>query len=246
MKGYIKLPPLKPMSDSRTELRLLSDNEWKEYVFFFILKYCNEVEQKEILTLIETETRKSRANIEEAIKKHIRNWLKWKCPEFELHEFILNLEPSTECNLEGYYDLKFEHSQWRNRYFSFEAKNLGKAKSITLTKSIDEYVYVKEADREDGGMFRYLISKYACNMNFGGMIGFVVGKSKESMIEKLTYQIYKIYDNKSIGKLTDEKIVKNSILGNENTFDSIHIRQNSKTNQDEVFRLHHIIMDFIN
>ena len=98
MKGYIKLPPLNPMPDSRIELRLLSDNEWKEYIFYFILKYYKEVDQKEILTLIETETSKSRAIIEGAIKKHIRNWLKWKCPEFEFHEFILNLEPSTESN----------------------------------------------------------------------------------------------------------------------------------------------------
>jgi len=245
MNGYIKLPRLKPMADSKTETRLLSDNEWKEYVFFFILKYCNEVDQKEISALIETEKIKSRDNIESTIEKHIRNWLKWKCAEFELHELILNLEPSTEYNKEGFYDLKFEHSQWRRKYFSFEAKNLGKSKSITLSKSIEEYVYVKEKDSEDGGMYRYMNGKYACDMNFGGMLGFVIEKTKSPIVEQLIAKIHSVYDNKTVGKLINEKIVKSSIFGNSNTFDSFHVRQNYKTNQDEIFRLHHIIIYFV-
>jgi len=245
MKSYIKLPSLNPMPDSRKELRLLSDNEWKEYIFSYILKYY-EVNQQEVVTLIETETKKNRAHIESEIKKHIKNWLTRKCAEFEEHEFKLNLEPLTECNVEGYYDLKFEHSQWHNKYFSFEAKNLGNAKSVKLSKSINEYVYVKEKDREDGGMYRYLNGKYACNMNFGGMIGFVIGRTENSIIEKLINKIYTVYDNNTIGMLTNDKIIKNSIYRNPNTFDSIHIRQNNKTKENEEFRLHHIIMDFVN
>ncbi len=246
IKGYIKLPSLKPMSDSKIETRLLSDYEWKQYVFFFLLKYYKAVEQKEILSLIETETNKTRSNIESTIKKHIRNWLTWKCAEFDLYEFKINREASSEANADGYYDLKFEHSQWHKKYFSFEAKNLGKTKSTTLSKSIDEYVYVKGKDSENGGMYRYLICKYADDVNFGGMIGFAIAKTENSIIEKLIGKIYTVYDNNSIGKLTKEKIIKNSLSGNPNTFDSIHIRQNNKINENEEFFLHHIIMDFTN
>lgn len=242
MRNYIKLPALKPMLDSRKILSLMSDETWKQYVFHFLLKYYKEVKEEEIITLIKTENKKPRTNIETAIKKHIRLWLK-KCKDFDRHEFIINLEPSTEGYSEGFYDLKFEHSQWRKKYFSFEAKNLGKTKSMSSSKSISEYVYVKEKGREDGGMYRYFIGKYACEMDFGGMIGFIVGEI-ENPIVALIDKIYSVYNNNLVGKLTKEKIIKNSISGNHNTFDSIHLRQNIKTKQDEEFWLHHILMDF--
>ena len=241
MKNYIKLPSLKPMSDSRKELSLITDETWKQYIFHFLLKYYKEVEE-EVITLIKTEHKKPRANIETAIKKHIRHWLK-NCKDFDRHQFIINLEPSADGYLEGFYDLKFEHSQWRKKYFSFEAKNLGKTKNMSSSKSIKEYVYIKEKSREDGGMYRYFIGKYACEMNFGGMIGFIVGKI-ENPIVALIDKIYSVYDNNLVGKLTKEKIIKNSISGNHNTFDSIHLRQNIETKQDEEFWLHHILMDF--
>lgn len=248
MRNYIKLPALKPMSDSRKILSLLSDKTWKQYIFYFLLKYYKEVKEKEVITLIwkESENQKSRANIETAIKKHICHWLK-NCPVFDRHQFIVNLEPSAEGYSEGFYDLKFEHSQWRKKYFSFEAKNLGKTKSLSSSKSIKEYVYTKEKRKgkyvEDGGMYRYFIGKYACEMKFGGMIGFIVGKI-ETPIAKLISKIYSVYDNNLVGKLTKKKIIKNSISGNHNTFDSIHLRQNIKTKKDEEFWLHHILMDF--
>lgn len=242
MRNYIKLPALKPMSDSRKILSLMSDETWKQYIFHFLLKYYKEVKEKEVITLIKSENQKSRANIETAIKKDIRLRLK-NCPVFDRHEFTINLEPSTEGYSEGFYDLKFEHSQWRKKYFSFEAKNLGKTKSMSSSKSINEYVYIKEKEREDGGMYRYFTGKYACEMKFGGMMGFIVGKI-ENPIVALIDKIYSVYDNNLVGKLTKEKIIKNSISGNHNTFDSIHLRQNIKTKQDEEFWLHHILMDF--
>ncbi len=242
MNDYIKLPALKPMPDSRNLLRRIPDTVWKQYVFYFLLKYYKEVKKEEIITLIKTRNKKKRANIEKAIKKHIRRWLK-NCPSFDKHEFVINLEPSAEGEPEGFYDLKIEHSQWRRKYFSFEAKNLGKTKSMSSSKSISEYIYIKEKDREDGGMYRYFIGKYACEMAFGGMIGFIIG-TIENPIAALIDKIHSVYDKNLAGKLTKEKIIKNSISSNHNTFDSIHLRQNIKTKQDEVFRLHHMIMDF--
>jgi len=243
MKDYIKLPAIAPMSDSRAELRHCDDVFWKNYILFFLLKYYQEVNDAEIKNIVESETQKERAEIETRIKKHIRRWLK-NCPIFSRYEFIVNLEALAGDNLEGYYDLKFQHSQWHDKYFSFEAKNIGKIKRMTVSKSINEYVYIKEKDRENGGMYRYFIGKYSGELNFGGMIGFVIGEV-DNPVRKVIEKINSVYDNDvSIGRLIEEKIIENSIAENPNTFDSVHLRQNSETKQNEVFRLHHIIMDF--
>ncbi|MCD4694914.1 MAG: hypothetical protein K8S16_01640 [Bacteroidales bacterium] len=249
MKSYIKLPEIGPMPDSRNELRKLSDDIWKKYVFFFILKYYKEVNKTEVVAIIENEKKQKREEIEKALKKHIYRWLN-NNRLFNLHEFILNLEPSTECNNEGFIDLKFEHSQWRDKllqrkHFSFEAKNLGKTKSMSLQKSIKEYVYIKEKNREDGGMFRFMTGKYACDINFGGMLGFVVVQTKMNVVKSLTDEIELIYDNSEVGKLSGKKVVLKSIEGNENTFETFHTRESYTTKEEEEFRLYHIIMDFV-
>lgn len=227
------------MPDSRTLLRQLPDEEWRNYVLFFLLKYFKEVDKKEVLNLIDNEKRKNRAQIETVLKKHIRNWLKRKCAEFNLCEFILNRESSSENEAEGYYDLKFEHSQW-SKYFSFEAKNLGQTKSITLAHSIDEYVYIKA--KSDGGMYRYMTNKYACDLDFGGMIGFVVSDANVSIMDLLINKIQSIFCNDSIGCLIDDKIITSSIAGNSNTFDTTHFVEYGDVNK--TIRLHHILMDF--
>ena len=237
-KGYIKLPPIKSMPDSRTLLRQLPDEEWKSYVFFFLLKYFKELDKKEVLSLIDDEKRKNRAQIETVIKKHIRNWLERKCAEFSLCEFKIDRESSTEAEVEGYYDLKFQHSQW-SKYISFEAKNLGQTKGITLPQSINEYVYVKT--KNDGGMYRYITNKYDCNFNFGGMIGFVIGDANVSVMDLLISKIQTVFCNDSIGRLIDDKIITSSIAGNPNTFDTIHFVEYG---DEKKLRLHHILMDF--
>lgn len=233
MTGYIKLPQLTPMPDSITQVRHLSDEEWKNYIFFFLLKYFSEVDKKEVITLIKKEDKKAKSQIEKLIKKHIKNWLKNKCKDFGCKKFgfILDREVSTEGKIEGSYDLKFQHSYWQ-KYFSFEAKNLGKTKSLSLSQSIDEYVYVES--KNDGGMYRYMTGKYAEEYDFGGMLGFVISDTQESIIELLINKIKAVFNDNLIG----DKIVRNSIFDNENTFDSIHYIVNKP------FKMHHIIMDF--
>lgn len=243
MKSYIKnKEPTLP--ETILGLRELNNQVWGKQILFYLLLYYKETDNNEILQIIEREKQKQRAEIETVIKKHILKWFR-KNTKFKRYGFILNQEPSSEGGPQGFYDLKFQHSFWNNTesYFAFECKNLGKTKSMTCSKSISEYVYVKEKSREDGGMYRYFTGKYACEMNFGGMIGFVVGKI-ENPIVALIDKIYSVYDNNLVGKLTKEKIIKNSISGNHNTFDSIHLRQNIETKQDEEFWLHHILMDF--
>jgi hypothetical protein len=231
--GYIKLPQPAPMPDNITRLRQLSDEEWKSYIFFFLLKYFGEVDRKEVFTLIKNEDKKEKSQIEKVIKKHIKNWLKNKCKDFGYKNFgfLLDREVGTEGEIEGSYDLKFQHSYWQ-KYFSFEAKNLGKSKSLSLSQSIDEYVYVKS--KNDGGMYRYMTGKYAGEFNFGGMLGFVISDAQESITELLINKIKSVFNDNLIG----DKIVRNSIFDNENTFDSIHSVANKS------FKMHHIIMDF--
>ncbi len=247
MKSYIKLPKLKELPDSSIAKRKLSDSVWKDYIFFIILKYYKEVNDNDIIAIIQDENTKLRSEIEKKLKEHIANWykrIKRTDKRTDSWGFILNLEPSSECSYTGFDDLKFQHSDWANKYFVFEAKNLGKTKSMSFSKSIKEYIYIKEKNREDGGMYRFMTGKYACDMSFGGMLGFIVGETKENVVKSLTEEIEFIYDNKEIGKLTDKKIISYSIENNKNTFDSIHNRINNKTGQNEKFTLHHVIMDF--
>ena len=238
MKGYFKLPPLVPMSDSRTALRQLSDDDWKNYIFFHLFHYFNNVDFNEITTLINNEKEKSHSEIEALIKRNIRNFLRRKSKKFEEQGFKLNLEAEAD-SYQGYYDLKFEHSDW-NKYFVFEAKNLGEIKSRQHSILINEYVYVSKNGKENGGMHRFMTKKYASEINFGGMLGFVVGKSKGDIINNLIEKIKLVYENKESGKLVNDKIILNSIMKNQNTFTSIHSRNGSF----EDFYLNHIIMDF--
>jgi len=229
------------LPDSSRKKQKLTDEIWINNIFHFILKYCQNIDKPEIKLIVEQELDKTQSNIEKVLKEHIYNYL-YENTAFGLHGFILNLEPkNTKCNSEGFYDLKIQHSDWQQKYFSFEAKNLGKIKSMSQSASIDEYVYVKS--KNDGGMYRYFTGKYACELNFGGMLGFVIGKHKD-IINKLKGKIKKVYDNNDIGKLIDKKMVLNSIENNVNTFSTIHKRQNDNSELSNTFILHHIIMDF--
>lgn len=46
--GHIKLPPTKLLSDSCIERRKLSDEDWKNYIFFGLLKFIKEVDKGDI------------------------------------------------------------------------------------------------------------------------------------------------------------------------------------------------------
>lgn len=245
MKSYIKLPGIKNLPDSSIRKRQISDDGWKKYIFFIILKYYKDINKSEVFLIIQKEIEKKPSQIEKKLKEHIYNWFKQVKKldkRIGIWGFILNLEPSSE-GFEGYYDLKFQHSDW-NKYFVFEAKNLGEIKSIKYSTSINEYVYLKTKDREDGGMFRFMINKYACDIDFGGMLGLIVGNTNDKIVKRLTERIKFIYKNSNEGKLTGKEIIFNSISNNINTFDTIHLRKNHLTQLEEEFRLHHIIMDF--
>ena len=169
------------------------------------------------------------------------SYSKIKTNDIYENEFIINREPSSDGEIEGFYDLKFEHSSWRHKYFAFECKNLDNSAS-----SINEYVYnrAKEKDKKDGGVYRYMTGKYAKDLNFGGMIGFVIEGESNSIIGKIIAKIHDTFDNNEIGQLTGKRIIKNSIENNPNTFDSIHIRSKEYEIKKENFTLHHVMMAF--
>lgn len=240
MKSYIRIGTSYNFPKSIPEIRNLDDNFWKNCIFSYLLTYYTEIDNKEIQHLIAIERqRPAIAEIETAIKKHIKKWFR-KNEKFQNEGFLFDDEPSSEGEKQGYYDLKFQHSFWNNTktYFAFECKNLG------TSRFIDEYVYTESKKKIDGGMYRFFNNKYAVNQNFGGMIGFVISKPDELIIDKLIEKIISVYDSDSIGKLVFEKIVRQSIFGNSNTFDSIHTRKNAISNEDEEFRIHHLIMNF--
>jgi hypothetical protein len=236
MKSYIKLPILKSLPDSSIKKRQLFDDVWLNYIFFIVLKYYKEINNNDVIALINNELEKQNSPIEKVLKEHIYNWYKRikRTDKIDIWGIILNLEPSSEC-FEGFYDLKFQHSDWK-KYFVFEAKNLGEIKSTKHSTMINEYVYSNHKD--DGGMHRFMTKKYACEIDFGGMLGFVVGKTNEDIIKDLSTKIQSVYCENINGILIDEKIKLNSIAENKNTFTTFHSRNGEK------FSLYHILLDF--
>ncbi len=237
--GHIKLPPTKLLSDSCIERRKLSDNDWRNYIFFGLLKFIKEDDKEDILRIINNPKIKN----ENAISNSIYRWL-INDRKFNSFEFIVNREPRTDGDQEGFIDLKFQHSQWGNgnKHFSFEAKNLDGS-----TKLINEYVYtnkkVKDSYVENGGIFRFMTGKYAHNMEFGGMIGYVIKKCDDNIVNVLVHKIEDVYKNNETGKLLGE-IERNSINDNENTFSTNHKR--GEASNESKFTLYHIIMNFVN
>jgi hypothetical protein len=240
MKSYIRIGTSYDFPKSIPEIRNLDDNFWKNCIFSYLLTYYSEVDNKEIQQLIAIERQKTtNAEIETTIKKHIKKWFR-KNVKFQNEGFLFDDEPSSEGEKQGYYDLKFQHSFWNNTktYFAFECKNLG------VSRFIDEYVYTVSKKKIDGGMYRFFINKYAVNQIFGGMIGFVIDKTDEPIVEKLIEKITSVYTPDFIGGLVGDKIVRQSVFNNTNTFDSIHARKTATLNSEEEFRIHHLIMNF--
>lgn len=237
MKEYIKLPEVKILSNSRSKLRELGDTDWKNHIFSHLLQFYKEIDNNEIVELICKEKQKKKADIEKVIKKRLIKWLK-EDQRFGLNGFLVNREPSSDGAGEGFYDLKFEHSDWINKYFAFECKNLNLSSG-----SINEYVYNKA--KQDGGVYRYMTNKYAMDLDFGGMLGFVIEGELNLIIRKIIAEIHKTFDINDIGQLTGRCIIEHAIENNSNTFNSIHLRPEENKIEKHIFTLHHIIMAFI-
>lgn len=234
-REYIILPKTTIMPDSSKRKRALNDDFWIRRIHYHLLKFYKEFDIKELSDLIETEKRKpARKHIEDLIKDYIKTWFETYDKKIFREGIVINLEPKVKYNQPGFYDMKFEHSDWVNleteklKYYSLECKNLNSSNPC-----INEYVF--NSSKKDGGVYRYFNGKYSQENNYGGMLGFVlegdITKIKEALIKKIKNP----FDNSPEGDLLEDGILLNSIESNDFTFNSTHRRGTG------FFTLHHFL-----
>ena len=248
MTDYIIVPKTEQLPTNTNVLRQINDQVWKNHIFSYLMRYCKEVDKKEVAEIIKQEKAKKRSNIESEIKKHIKKWFNSKRNiSFWLSGIKLKRETHSESYLEGFIDLEFFHSYWGNepcihKSLPFECKNIEAETKSKLNASVKEYIY--NPSKNDGGVYRYLIKKYSPEQDFGGMIGFLLSGNLQKAMDKITNELEALdISDKHIGKLTDIGIVINSIAGNRNTFDSTHNCYNYENKIHSTILLHHIIID---
>lgn len=181
-----------------------------------------------------------RAKKEEEITDCIRRKLQ-KNVNFVVNGFIVNSEPRNQDKSIGYYDLKFEHSSWPKQYLVLECKPLDKTK-----KRISSYVYCKiKKDEDDGGIYRFLINKYATNLAFGGMLGYIINDDPDEIICKLKTEISNlslICNNLSYGDIQNKELLEKSFGKFKYCFQSNHKR----LYDDEIISPIHLFHAFLN
>jgi hypothetical protein len=145
---------------------------------------------------------------------------------------------------QGFYDIKIRSSLW-NSYFTFECKCLDNSQV-----SILEYVYnsgktKKKKKFEDGGLYRFLVNKYATDKKFGGMIGFIRNGDSFQIKESIFEQIKELKlssNNICFGVLEKEGILETNIPY---YFQSKHSRYDIFENREcEPVKIHHFLYDF--
>lgn len=236
-REYIRLPKSSALPDSSIQKRKLDDSFWISLIHFHLLKFYKEYEIEDLKKLIEVEKKKTtRKHIEDVVKEYMYNWFERSNKRIFREGIIINLEPKVKYDHVGFYDIKFQHSDWVDakseslKYYSVECKNLNKSNI-----SIDEYVY--NNSKKDGGVYRHFNGKYAQKNKLGGMLGFVLEGELNTIREKIINKLKLPYDKTPEGDLIENGIQLNSIEGNDFTFNSIHKRF------DGDFTLHHFLFN---
>lgn len=182
---------------------------------------------------------------ENSITFEILKWLK-NIKEFTM-VVTVNSNPRTDnTEIKGYYDLKFESSQWNNGQSHFAIEN--KILENTET-SMKNYTYYPNKSKgkdmevfDDGGMFRFLSNKYAENQPYGGMLAFIRQKEITQLKHNLKNKIKKLQIENldtTYGQLIDKNLLELNILDFENSFQSNHIRKDGTT-----IHLFHVLFIF--
>ena len=178
---------------------------------------------------------------EEEITDYIRRNLQ-NNQAFNLDGFKVNSEARNQDTIIGYYDLKFEHSLWLNQYFVLECKPVDSTKT-----RIDAYIHQATKNKDDdGGLYRFLINKYATNKSFGGMLGYIISNNSDDVISSLKDKIRSlqiINNNLTFGNLLDSQLLETSITNFKNSFQSNHTRvhENKIIQPIHIF---HLFFDF--
>lgn len=230
-REYIRIPKSSPLPSYVPELKDLSDEVWKNEIFHHLLSFYQNYDTAELKNKIELERKKQNSRIEREIAKYIRLGLNSN-RRFGYH-FKAFGENTNDEEVEGSYDITIHSTNWKNKDFHFECKNLDKSQDL-----VNKYVcYNKGHSVFDGGVYRYFNGKYAQNLNFGGMIGFIIEGDvfgiKGSIIKKLEDKFIDITPEGDLLSVED-----NSIEQNDFTFDSKHKRNKG------VFLLHHLLFNF--
>ena len=242
-REYVKTGKLMSLPDSSIEKRKISNETWKNQVFFHLLHFYKNYNVSEIKRIIYTEKSKPQARIEDEIALFFRNSLKQN-RKFNLQGFIIAGGVNNDEKIKGLYDISIFHSDWRNDEdlqieFHFECKNLDTSKDL-VNKYVYYNTYEKDQNNEtifDGGVYRYFNGKYAQKLTFGGMLGFVLEGDVITIKEKIKNKLDEKFSTTPDGDLL--KVIDSSIEQNDFTFDSYHNRFNSE------FVIHHLLFKFI-
>ncbi|WP_128414308.1 hypothetical protein [Chryseobacterium sp. Leaf394] len=235
-RDYIrnKKPTTLPF-DTR-QLKTLDDEFWKKWAFYYLLDFYKNYDRNELKSIIEEETKKQYPRTEREIAKFLRLKLKAN-RQFGLN-FSVKGEETNDEDVEGNYDITIHNTYWKSQDFYFECKNLDGSQDL-INKYVCYNTYKKNKKNEnifDGGVLRYFNGKYAQNLVFGGMIGFLILGDKAEIKLNLLAKLNEKLTTSPDGDLI--KINDNSIDGNSFTFDSVHRRLNDE------FTLHHLLFDF--
>nr|WP_321232357.1 hypothetical protein [uncultured Psychroserpens sp.] len=235
-REYIKISePSSPLPTDIDYLRNLNNSDWKNWVFYHLLRFYKNYNKKQLQEIIAIEREKPQSRIEDEIAVFIRNYLK-KDMLFGVQGFLAKGGVLNDEKVKGIYDISIFHSFWECDFekvcFNFECKNLDRKQDL-----VNKYVYYNKGNNVfDGGVYRYFNEKYSLSENFGGMLGFLLEDSIEVVKKKIMTKLEDKFDTSPNGDL--KRIVDNSIQANDFTFDSIHNRFSSD------FALHHILFDF--
>lgn len=145
---------------------------------------------------------------------------------FVYNIFIVNREPQEGLYVnKGYLDIKINIATDR-RYFAFECKKLDAKTGISSLQQ--KYI--------DEGLARYIAGKYAKEVDFGGMLGFVVAGNVANIINDMKKKV-KIYCF-----VHTHAHLLNILCNNCSTsFQSKHERENNLGN----IHIYHLFLNFI-
>jgi hypothetical protein len=239
--GFVYIPRSQEKSDiframqkrHRKEMSSFSDMDFINEIFDYLFGTFDNlsVSEKKYLKI------KQETEITDCIRRKLQN-----NSDFDRNGYKVDIEAQNQSTTIGYYDLKFQHSDWVGKYFVFECK------PVDLTKSrIDAYIHkASKTKDEDGGLYRFLINKYAENLPFGGMLGYVISNTSEEISNKLKSKIksFQITERTTIfGTLTDEQLLDSPIINFKHSFQSKHIRINQSKEQISPIHIFHLFLD---
>lgn len=186
-----------------------------------ILKHISSVFSNTNLADRKSLQQKSEDEISDYIRRQLQN-----DADFSYGGFFINTQPRNQSQIVGHYDIKFENHYWRNNYFAVECKKLD-ASDAKSKEYIQKKIYKKKTPSEDGGIYRFIINKYAENKPCGGMLGYIVGDTPKEVIERLKNKIsiYSATHNGiTCGGAVDSSLLSSNIDGFDYSFQSNHTR----------------------